>query len=329
MKSTVWLRNNFFSVGMIVFFMFLISACTPGNGPGPSKPNEALTFIVDHDDNDTFEVWIMRTDGSIKVMLADNPDAVADEYEGAVQQTMSPDGRTLVYVLQGPRGQMVSKDLNTGVVTVLVDDTSASFDPTPSYSYDGTKIAYSMNHSSAAGDGIRVMNADGTDIQVLTTLANDTTPAFNRSGDLIVFDRGRNGDLYVINTDGSGLALVKAATVDFTYGHPQFLPDGRIVCMRVTSGETGSKDIVIMDADGSNEINLTPGTDDTDEWSPTVNKAGDKIAFSTNRNGGTYDIYVGTLSGDALTDLQNLTADVDYDCWRPRFGPVPSIDAPQ
>jgi len=321
MKSTVWLRNKFILIGMIVCFMFLISACTPGGWGTPVPPtSEALTFLADPTgtgDND--EVWIMGTDGSNKVMLISNPDGEA------VQQTMSPDGRTLVYVLQGPGGQMVSKDLN-GVVTVLVDGGDTSFDPTPSYSYDGTKIAYSMNHS-ASEHGIRVMNADGTNIQVLTTTNNDVTPAFNRGGDRIVFDRGRNGDICVMNADGSGLTVVKASSDNVKYGHPQFLPDGRIVCMRVTSGETGSKDIVIMDADGSNEINLTPDTDATDEWSPTVNQAGDKIAFSTYRNGAS-DVYVGTLSGDALTDLQNLTADVDYDCWRPRFGPVPSINVP-
>jgi Tol biopolymer transport system component len=53
-----------------------------------------------------------------------------------------------------------------------------------------------------------------------------------------------------------------------------------------------------------------------------VNQAGDVIAFSTDRNGGEKDIYVGTLTGDALTGLVNLTEDVDYDCWRARFGPI-------
>ena len=83
-----------------------------------------------------------------------------------------------------------------------------------------------------------------------------------------------------------------------------------------------SKDIVIMNADGSNEINLTPDTDASDEFAPTVNNAGNKIAFATDRNDAD-DIYVGTLTGDSLTDLKNLTEDVDYDCWRPRFSAIP------
>lgn len=63
MKRSVCRRNNFFSVGVIVFFMLLISACTPGNGPSaptvtlgtqitsPSYPpvTEILQFIPIYD----------------------------------------------------------------------------------------------------------------------------------------------------------------------------------------------------------------------------------------------------------------------------------------
>jgi Tol biopolymer transport system component len=374
MKNTVCWRNKILSIGMIVFLIMMMSACsdkttnysetgsdthrTEQTGVATALTgittgitaavgyiidwinnyhNEGLTFLADPNGNATWSIWLMGTDGSNKAMLADNPGAAPYDWEGAVQQTMSPDGNTLVYVLQGPRGQMVSKNLSTGVVTVLVDDVETSFDPTPSFSYDGTKIAYSMNHSESEY-GIRVMNADGSNIQVLTTTDNDVTPAFNRSGDKIVFDRGRNGSIYVMNTDGSGLTLVKDGTGDIKYGHPQFLPDGRILCMRVdTTPDPDNKDIVIMNADGSNEINLTPGTESSSEWSPTVNLAGDKIAFSTDRNKTmtdidddgyfddetNYDVYLGTLSGNSLINLQNLTGDVGYRCWRPRFVSVP------
>jgi Tol biopolymer transport system component len=309
MKSTVFWKNRFILVGMIVFAMLFISACSGDEYPPPNNnKKEALTFL--YDTGETHEVWGMCTDGSGREMLADNPEG----YE-TVQQTSSPDGRYLVYVLH-PQGQMVSKDMETGIVTVLVNDGGSSFDPTPSYSYDGTKIVYAMSDGNSDEYGIRVMNADGSNIQVLTTLSDDVSPAFNRDGTKIVFDRGWNGDIMVMNSDGSEEpTLVKAANGS-KYGHPQFLPDGRIVCMRKTDD---NQDIVVMDADGSNEINLTPDTPDSNEFAPTVNKAGDRIAFSIEDSSGNYDIYVGTFTGTALTDLKNLTADVDYDCWRPRY----------
>lgn len=121
--------------------------------------------------------------------------------------------------------------------------------------------------------------------------------------------------------------------IDITYGHPKFLPDGRIIGTRFstdtsTSPQTTSMDIVIMNADGSGLVNLTPNTDTTNEFYPSVNIDGTKIAFATNRNGH-FDIYIGALSGTTLTNLVNLTGDVDYDCWRPSFGIVDTSTSAQ
>jgi Tol biopolymer transport system component len=308
---------------LVVALASLLVGCG-GNGHNHNYAEESLTYVasppapapvkagVVGPPTGQEQIWLMSTDGSGKVALADNPTGEV------VQQTMSPDGRTLVYVKHSPNAQMVSKDLSTGVETELLADVSTSFDPCPSFSYDGTHITYAMSDSGGAENGIRIMDPDGTDIEELTDVEDDTTPAYNRSDNLIVFDRGWNGSICVMNTDGSGLTVVKAEAGGFRYGHPQFLPDGRIVCMR---DGPDSKDILIMDADGANEVNLTPDTPDSDEFSPTVNAAGDQIAFATDRNDDK-DVYVGTLTGDALTDLVNLTDDVDYDCFRPRFGPI-------
>jgi Tol biopolymer transport system component len=311
MKRTVFWKNRFILVGMIVLALLFINACSGDEYPKQSSKDEAITYLADPISN--AEIWGMWPDGSQKTLLVQG-----SEGREVVQQTLSPDGRTMVYVVHSPRGQMLSQVLETGAITILVDDGGTSFDPTPSYSYDGTKIVYCMSDGNSVDHGIRIMNADGTNIQVLTELDNDVSPAFNRDGTKIVFDRGWNGSIVVMNADGSGLTVVKYDTEDFSYGHPQFLPDGRIVCMR----DGISKDIVIMNADGSNEINLTPDTDASDEFAPTVNNAGNKIAFATDRNDAD-DIYVGTLTGDSLTDLKNLTEDVDYDCWRPRFSAIP------
>jgi len=76
-----------------------------------------------------------------------------------------------------------------------------------------------------------------------------------------------------------------------------------------------------MNADGSGLVNLTPGTDTSDEFFPSVNSDGTRIAFSTTRNT-ERDVYVGTLSGTTLTNLVNITATRSIDCWRPSFGTV-------
>ena len=189
MKSTVFWKNRFILVGMIVFAMLFISACSGDEYPQHhNNKKEALTYLYEAGEPG-HQVWGMWDDGSGKEMLAENSEGSAN------QQTPSPDGRYLVYVLR-PQGQMVSKDLETGIVNPLVNDGGSEFSPTPSFSYDGTKITYCMHKGNSEEYGIRVMDANGSNIQVLTTLQYDVNPAFNRDGTKIVFDRGWNGEYH-------------------------------------------------------------------------------------------------------------------------------------
>jgi Tol biopolymer transport system component len=277
--------------------------------PPPGQITEAIAFMAFPDNS--HEVWGMEADGSRKTWLA----FVAGGR--AIQGVFSPDGRKLLFVKQdATSSQIIEQDLLSGAFTELVTDPTSGNNPfAPFYSPDGTKIAYHDDRN-----GIHVMNSDGTiDLPLPNTTPADTTPSWNSSGTKIVFARGwpLNGSIWVMNPDGSDQIEVQAEDTanGITYWQPKFLPDGRIVCMR----ESTSLDIVLMNADGSDLVNLTPGTDTTDEFYPSVNIDGNKIAFATDRHGH-QDVYVGTLAGTTLTNLVNLTGDVDFDCWRPSFG---------
>lgn len=296
--------------------------------PPPGQITEAIAFMAYP--NNSFQVWGMKADGSAKTSLAFIDGGLA------IQGVFSPDGLKLLFVKVGTNGsRIIEEDLQSGALTELVYDPTGVFDPTnnikntnpfaPSYSPDGTKIAYHDNR-----DGIHIMNSDGTNNQLLpNTTPTDTTPSWNGSGTKIVFDRGWNihDSIWIMNPDGSGQTPVQAEeivnNIDITYGQPKFLPDGRIIGTRFSTDTSTSlitnMDIVIMNADGSGLVNLTPGTDTTLEFYPSVNIEGTKIAFTTDRNGH-QDVYVGTLSGTTLTNIANLTGDVDFDCWRPSFG---------
>jgi TolB protein len=77
-----------------------------------------------------------------------------------------------------------------------------TFDENPSWSPDGSKIAYS------AGGDIYVMNADGSGRVDITDdpSFSDNNPAWSPDGSMIVFtsDRGGNIDVFVMNADGTG-----------------------------------------------------------------------------------------------------------------------------
>lgn len=311
------LRLKSLLAGLVIAATLMFSGCGGDDSyyyyvpppPPPGPITEAIAFMA-YPDN-SFEVWGMKADGSNKTWLA----FIAGGR--AIQGVFSPDGRKLLFVKQDAiSSQIIEKDLLSGALTVLVSDPTSSNNAfAPFYSPDGTKIAYHDDRN-----GIHVMNSDGTiDLPLSNTTSADTTPSWNSSGTKIVFVRGwpANGSIWVMNPDGSGQIEVQASDTGngITFWQPKFLPDGRIVCMQ----QSTSLDIVIMNADGSGLVNLTPDTGTTDEFYPSVNSDGNKIAFATDRHGH-QDVYVGTLAGTTLTNLVNLTGDVGFDCWRPSFG---------
>jgi Tol biopolymer transport system component len=82
-----------------------------------------------------------------------------------------------------------------------------------------------------------------------------TTPGENGS---IVFaaDDGSGFELYTIEADGTDLRQL--TDVDGDAMHPDWSPDGRRIAFQLAAPGGESSDIVIMDADGSNMVDLTP-----------------------------------------------------------------------
>jgi Tol biopolymer transport system component len=93
--------------------------------------------------------------------------------------------------------------------TQLTDNSSQLSDEDPTFSPDGSKIAY----SSRFHRDIWVMNADGsgTPTQLTNDQVEDHSPAWSPDGEKIAFGSNRQGldgsrdpDIFVMNADGSG-----------------------------------------------------------------------------------------------------------------------------
>jgi Tol biopolymer transport system component len=99
-------------------------------------------------------------------------------------------------------------------------------------------------------------------------------------------------------------------------------PEGKIVFVKQDT-VSDSYDIWVMDADGTNQINLT-NTPDTDEGQPAWAPDGTKIAFTgpgdlnEDNSGGLGDIYVMDADG---TDRTNLTDTPDFLEFQPSWAP--------
>ena len=109
-----------------------------------------------------------------------------------------------------------------------------------------------------------MMNVDGSGAHAL---APGCRASFSPDGEWLVFTEYCTdlGALYRVRADGSELSLL-----DNQYGstNPVWVPDGKKILFQ--SDRTGNEEIWMMEADGSNWVQLTfdPARDSAPVWQP-------------------------------------------------------------
>ena len=182
-------------------------------------------------------------------------------------------------------GHIFVMDADGANQTQLTTTNLRNYDPV--WSPDGTKIAFvSDRKKTDPYPNIYVMNADGSNPVQLTLTLDDNNignvePAWSPDGTKIVFTRHliddlSNSNIYVMNSDGSNPIPLTNTEPTREY-EPAWSPDGgKIAFVRRMSNPTHIG-IFLMDADGSNQTDLTPTTIESTspDWSPD----GTKILF--------------------------------------------------
>ncbi len=119
-----------------------------------------------------------------------------------------------------------------------------------------------------------------------------------------------NGEIYVRDYAGSSpVRLTFNTEHEF---HPRWSPDGRLIAFTSLDGDY---DVHVMNADGSNSINLTNDISYDDifqDWSPD----GTRILFSSDR-GGTDDLWTMSSDGTGLEQLTYSTGTEETASWSP------------
>jgi Tol biopolymer transport system component len=131
----------------------------------------------------------------------------------------------------------------------------------PAWSPDGRTIAFESDRPG--GDtSIVLINPDGTDRRVL---ASGRDPSWSPDGTGIVFTCSRGG-ICTVNADGSGKSRILDDPDAFD---PAWSPDGSHIVVGLYS-PTGSADLWVMEADGTNLRKLTgkPGFEGKPDWQP-------------------------------------------------------------
>lgn len=185
--------------------------------------------------------------------------------------------------------------LETLTVVTPFGGTNGSYDTQPTWSADGTKIAFTRNND------IFVADANGANAVSITNTANNQDPAWSPAGARIAFMTTRDGhsELYLMNADGSNVVRL-TYNVGFSVGRPAWSRDGARIAFNCQV-VSGNDDICAINPDGTGFVRLTtdPASDSGPTWSPD----GMSIAFSTTRYGPAPVIAVMNADGSGVSQV--------------------------
>ena len=227
------------------------------------------------DGDDVIEdLWVMMADGSGQHVVA----------PGGFSFAWSPDGR-LVYTSVADLGDVHLRIVNADGNDDVRLTQRAAFQP--AWSPDGGRIAY----VSLDDKDIFTIDPDGSDESNLTQgRGEDEAPVWSSDGSRLLFTAGANdnfneSEIAVMGRDGGGRTLLtNHPGFDF---EPAWSPDGsKIVFTR--SDETGDSEILVMDAAGGNELNVSRRPDSFDT-SPDWNGDGSVVTLAGRQRSSFYE----------------------------------------
>ena len=255
----------------------------------PSISDDGGKIAFQYDDGGGYEIFVINSDGTELKQLTDFEFA-----PGSSDPSISDDGSKIAFF------RIDFETWNRGIFVINSDGTgekqlTENVDRDFSMSGDGNKIAF-LSCSDEFDFQYFVINTDGTGLTKLTQNSNNyqdinnnanppSAPSISDDGSKVAFEGyvGKDREIFVINSDGTGLRQLTDNTEDDWA--PAISGDGsRIAFQRTEYQEMTSNpkpirpQVYVVNSDGTG---LTQLTDDYERsfMFPSISDNGEKIVF--------------------------------------------------
>ena len=256
-----------------------------------------------------------KADPTKSAIAAISVSAVFAFQEEVKDSTVDPFGMTVLLGRFGTDGKFTTSAVNEPSTGEPVTAGIESIALSP----DGTKLTFAKMEWNQGSESyyhnIYTANADGTGIANLT---NDTSsaylesPQFSPDGKQIIYTKitpdTHVGQLWAMDSDGSNQHMILSWSADIYVENPTFSPDGTKIAARMDTASADNPNnvvngIAVMNADGSNVVQLSAAPLDCRDSYPAFTNDGKQIVFSR-------ECYIRTDTASYLNDtLYIMNAD--------------------
>ena len=190
-------KNRYFP-GLIVFSLLLMGCEIEKAISALAQPIEEgnILFVSRRTpDSADWSLYVMDSDGNNQQRLVDMPVRFAPPVP-------SPDGSRVLFTVYNEDHDYELYLLNLDTGDLLLLATGERYCGAAAWAPDGQMIAFARNRVADTDDkDIFVINSDGSGLQALTSMSNNSCPAWSPDGSKIAYCTGSR--IFLMNLDGS------------------------------------------------------------------------------------------------------------------------------